>query len=82
MAQIARARVFMSGSGQHVTIPVQYRLTTNEVYVRRDPETGDLILSQVPATWEEVYAALDNSAFPEDFLTDRTQGTHPVREEL
>ena len=28
-------RVFMSGSGQHVTIPVQYRLTTNEVYVPR-----------------------------------------------
>lgn len=82
MAQISKARVFMSGRSQHVTIPAEYRFTSDEVYVRRDPQSGDLILSQAPASWEEIYAALDHAGFPEDFLADRAQGEPEVREEL
>ena len=70
----------MSGRSQHVRIPVRYRFTTNEVYVRRDPQTGDLILSQVPTDWAEIYAALDKAGFPEDFLVDRRQGVAEMRE--
>jgi antitoxin VapB len=82
MTQTARARVFMSGRSQHVTIPAEYRFTADEVYVRRDPESGDLILSQAPANWDEIYAALDHAAFPDDFLANREQGVAEEREEL
>jgi antitoxin VapB len=82
MAQPAKARVFMSGRSQHVTIPAEYRFTRDEVYIRRDPQTGDLILSQAPGNWDEIYAALDSAGFSDNFLTDRAQGTLEKREEL
>jgi antitoxin VapB len=79
-----KARVFMSGRSQHVTIPAEYRFKTDEVYIRRDDETGDIILSQKPKkpTWEEIFAALDAAGFPSDFLDDRDQGVQSEREPL
>ena len=82
MPQAAKARVFMSGRSQHVTIPAEYRFSADEVFVRRDPASGDLILSQSPGGWNEFFAALDADPFPEDFLADRAQGVPETREEL
>jgi antitoxin VapB len=82
MAHAAKARVFMSGRSQHVTIPAEYRFAGEEVYVRRDPQSGDLILSQSPGGWNEFFAAIDDNRFPDDFLADRAQGTVENREEL
>lgn len=82
MAQIEKARVFMSGRSQAVRIPAEYRFTTDEVYIRRDPQSGDLILSQAPGGWDEIYAALDNAGIPEDFLDDRAQELPQEREDL
>ena len=82
MAQTDKARVFMSGRSQAVRIPAEYRFTSNEVFIRRDPQSGDLILSQAPGSWDEVYAALDKAAFPDNFLVDRNQGLPQERDEL
>jgi len=82
MAQIEKARVFMSGRSQAVRIPAAYRFATDEVYIRRDPQSGDLILSQAPGDWDEIYAALDQARIPDDFLSDRAQGVAEKREEL
>lgn len=82
MPQPAKARVFMSGRSQHVTIPAEFRFATDEVYVRRDPHTGDLILSPRPQNWKEIFAALDAAGFPEDFMEKRAQGTPETREPL
>ena len=82
MARVEKARVFMSGRSQAVRIPVEYRFTTGEVYIRRDPQSGDLILSQAPGGWDEIYAALDKAGFPDDFLAERAQGLPQQREEL
>jgi antitoxin VapB len=82
MAHVEKARVFMSGRSQAVRIPAEYRFTSNEVFIRRDPRSGDVILSQVPGSWDEVYAALDKAAFPDDFLADRSQGPPQERDEL
>jgi antitoxin VapB len=72
----------MSGRSQHVTIPAEYRFSAEEVFVRRDPTSGDLILSQSPGGWNEFFAALDEDPFPDDFLADRAQGVEETREEL
>lgn len=82
MARVEKARVFMSGRSQAVRIPAEYRFTTGEVYIRRDPQSGDLILSQAPGGWDEIYAALDKAGFPDDFLAERSQGLPQQREEL
>ena len=76
------AKVFMSGRSQAVRIPAQYRFTASEVYIRRDPQSGDLILSQAPGGWNEIYAALDKAGFPDDLLADRSQGPPQQRDEL
>jgi antitoxin VapB len=82
MAQVEKAKVFMTGRSQAVRIPAEYRFTTDEVYIRRDPQSGDLILSEAPGSWDEIFAALDKAGFPNDFLADRDQGRPQEREEL
>jgi antitoxin VapB len=52
------------------------------VYVRRDPQTGDLILSQSPSNWSDIFAALDEADFPTEFMADRPQGVSEDREPL
>jgi antitoxin VapB len=82
MAQVDKARVFMNGRSQAVRIPAEYRFNSSEVFIRRDPQSGDVILSQAPGSWDEVYAALDKAGFPDDFLADRNQGPAQERDEL
>jgi antitoxin VapB len=84
MALLETAKVFMSGRSQAVRIPAEFRFTSNEVYIRRDPRNGDLILSQAPGSLAEIFAALDEVGVPEEFLTpaDRAQGLPQVRPEL
>jgi antitoxin VapB len=82
MAQTLKARVFMSGRSQAVRIPAEFRFNTDEVYIRRDPQTGDLVLSQVPSSWNEIFVALDEAKFPREFMADRQQGVQEEREEL
>jgi antitoxin VapB len=82
MTQPAKAKVFMSGRSQAVRIPAEYRFATDEVYIRRDPQSGDLILSEAPGGWDEIFTALDQAGFPEDFLADRGQGHPQERDEL
>jgi antitoxin VapB len=82
MSQATQTRVFMSGRSQHVTIPAEFRFSSDQVYVRRDPQTGDLILSQAPTGWDGIFAALDRDGFPDEFMADRAQGEAPTREPL
>jgi antitoxin VapB len=82
MTQSEKARVFMTGRSQAVRIPAEFRFRTEEVFVRRDPQTGDLILSQAPSTWNEIFTALDEAGFPAEFLNDRQQGVAEERERL
>jgi antitoxin VapB len=83
MTSIPKAKVFYSGRSQAVRIPAEFRFKTDEVYVRRDPQSGDLILSESPVkTWAEVFRALDEAEFPDDFMEDRDQGPPQKRDDL
>lgn len=77
-----RAKVFMSGRSQAVRIPASYRFTTDEVYIRRDPQTGDVILSQSPGDWDHIFAALDAANIPNEFMEDRGDGSPQIRPDL
>jgi antitoxin VapB len=82
MARVEKAKVFMSGRSQAVRIPAAYRFDSDEVYIRRDPQSGDVILSQAPGDWDKIFAALDEAGFPEDFLAERGQEPPQEREGL
>ena len=68
----------MSGRSQHVTIPREFRFRSSEVSIRRDPETGEIILSEIPNI-DEVFAALDATNFPERFLSEADRDKRPLQ---
>jgi antitoxin VapB len=65
------AKLFRNGRSQAVRLPAEYRFDGNEVYVRRDPNTGDVILSRRPDSWQEYFDLLKTLHIPEDFLAER-----------
>jgi antitoxin VapB len=84
MATATKAKVFMSGRSQAVRIPLEFRFDTDEVNIRRDPQTGDVILSQEKPkdrpNWTEIFAMLDAAGFPDDFMDDRDKSLPQERE--
>jgi antitoxin VapB len=74
MSQVAR--LFIIGKSQAVRLPVAYRFDTKEVFIRRDQETGDVILSRKAADWDEFLSAIQGAEVPADFLSkeERAQG--------
>ncbi len=65
------AKVFRNGRSQAVRLPAEYRFEGTEVYIRRDPETGDVVLSRRPDSWQEFFELADGIGVPDDFLADR-----------
>lgn len=71
------AKLFINGRSQAVRLPAAFRFDTKEVFVRRDPETGDVILSRKPATWDDFFVALKNTDVPADFLSEAERQQKP-----
>jgi antitoxin VapB len=67
------AKIFKNGRSQAVRLPAEFRFDCSEVYVRREPETGDIILSRKPDSWDDFFALLDDLEIPSDFMIDRKQ---------
>ncbi|MBU1168068.1 MAG: antitoxin [Proteobacteria bacterium] len=65
------AKLFMNGRSQAVRLPVNYRFDCDEVYIRKDPETGDVIISKKPGSWYDFFKMMDSVDVPEDFMADR-----------
>jgi len=65
------AKLFMNGRSQAVRLPVTYRFDCDEVYIRKDPESGDVIISRKPGSWDDFFNLLDTIDIPEDFMTER-----------
>jgi antitoxin VapB len=75
------AKIFRNGRSQAVRLPVEYRFEGSEVYVRRDPATGDVILSRRPGSWKDFFELMKTVEVPEDFLADR-KDTPPQKRRL
>ena len=74
--------VFMNGRSQAVRIPANLRLKGKQVYIRRDPYSGDLVLSEMDRRrhLRDVLDRIAHDPFPEDFLADRNQGVNQERD--
>jgi antitoxin VapB len=65
------AKLFMNGRSQAVRLPAAFRFDATEVFIRKDPISGDVILSRRPPTWDDFFAALAGAEVPDEFLSDR-----------
>ncbi len=81
MPQIEKARVFRNGRSQAVRIPAEYRFRSDEVYIRHNPTTGELTLSEHPLkpSLEEIFAELD-AAGAADLVIERDLSPSPERD--
>jgi antitoxin VapB len=74
------AKVFQCGRNQAVRLPVAIRFDTAEVFVRLDPKTGDVILSERPFDWEGLFRATEQAkSEASTFLTSRGDGLAQAR---
>jgi antitoxin VapB len=69
------AKLFANGGSQAVRLPADCRFDGSQVYVRRDPVTGDVVLSSRPRrSWAEFVELRGQfGAVPGDFLENRQQ---------
>jgi antitoxin VapB len=83
------AKLFKNGRSQAVRLPAEFRFEGDEVQIRRDPDTGDVILSPLNksfADWLEAHERLLASMTEEErkeleeFMADRDQGEDVERD--
>ncbi|MDD7545959.1 antitoxin [Actinobacillus porcinus] len=68
------AKLFTNGRSQAVRLPAAFRFNVDEVYIRQDPETGDVILSRKPADWASFFNAAKNLELGEfEIVRDKTE---------
>jgi antitoxin VapB len=65
------AKLFRNGRSQAIRLPAEFRFEGSEVYVRRDPTTGDVILSRRPESWKDFFELMKTIDVPDEFLADR-----------
>ena len=65
------AKLFTTGRSQAIRLPKEFRFPGAEVFIRRDPVTGEVILSPKPASWAEFFELADHTKIPGDFMADR-----------
>jgi antitoxin VapB len=73
------AKLFQNGKSQAVRLPLSYRFEGSEVSIRRDEQTGDVILSRKPESLAEFFAFARKlkTDIPDDFLGDDERRTQP-----
>jgi antitoxin VapB len=64
------AKLFKNGKSQAVRLPLSFRFEGSEVNIRRDEQSGDVILSRKPESLSQFFAFADalKAEVPEDFL--------------
>lgn len=68
------AKLFVNGGSQAVRLPAEFRFAAvDEVYIRRDQVTGDVILSPKAGSpaWAEFFALRARAEVPSDFMAER-----------
>lgn len=68
------AKLFVNGGSQAVRLPAEFRFDgADEVFIRRDAVSGDVILSATRRSkaWSDFFALRDQAEVPADFMNDR-----------
>lgn len=67
------AKLFRTGHSQAVRLPKAFRLEGDEVWIRRNEATGEVILTPKPTrkSIDAFFALLEAGPLPEDFRAER-----------
>jgi antitoxin VapB len=79
---MTKAKLFMTGGSQAVRLPAEFRFEGDEVDIRRDPTTGDVVLSKPIASWEEYFDWVRALDLPANALRERDQTQDDMRDLL
>jgi antitoxin VapB len=52
------AKIFVTGRSQAVRLPMEFRFGGTEVFIHRDPASGDVVLSSKPKDWQGLLDAV------------------------
>jgi antitoxin VapB len=79
---MTKAKLFMTGGSQAVRLPAEFRFEGSEVDIRRDPVTGEVVLSKPRRSWDDYFDWVRTLDLPDDFLEKRDQPKDHLRDRL
>ncbi|MEN3794620.1 AbrB family transcriptional regulator [Fulvimarina sp. MAC3] len=84
MSATRRAKLFTNGARQAVRLPAEFRFDGDEVYIRRDETTGDVVLSTRPGTraWSDFFELMETIEVLDAFMADRPMNRLPVERDI
>jgi antitoxin VapB len=66
------AKLFRNGRSQAVRLPAEFRFEGSEVFIRKDSDTGNVILSRRPhSSWKSYFRLRDQIGVADDFMSNR-----------
>ncbi|WP_336696227.1 MULTISPECIES: antitoxin [Burkholderiales] len=73
MTDLRSAKLFKNGSSQAVRLPAEFRFEGEEVFIRRDDLTGDVILTARPgvSTWSSFFRSIKTADIPAGYMATR-----------
>lgn len=77
---MAKAKLFTTGGSQAVRLPAEFRFDGTEVDIRRDPVTGDVVLSKSTGSWDAYFDWVRTLDLPDEFLSERDQPEDDLRD--
>lgn len=84
MPETRTAKLFRNGASQAVRLPSDFRFSGDEVYISRDPATGNVVLSDSPGAeaWNRFFDLLHSLDIPPDFIAQRPLNRLPIERDL
>ncbi len=81
MIETRVAKLFKNGASQAVRLPVDFRFEGDKVYITRDEDTGDVILSTRPGgkVWGDFFDLVHELNIPADFMNERPLNVLPQK---
>ena len=79
------AKIFMNGRSQAVRLPAEFRFDGDEVLIRRDEKTGEIILSEKqkrPSNWDSFFEAREEAIAAGEIDDDFLDKTHRLLDPL
>ncbi|WP_156680475.1 antitoxin [Sphingomonas profundi] len=79
MTAIHKAKLFRNGASQAVRLPAEFRFDGGEVFISRDPTSGDVTLSSRPGAlaWRKFFELADAAGDAGDFMETRPLNNAP-----
>jgi antitoxin VapB len=78
------AKLFMNGASQAVRLPADFRFEGDQVYVTRDEQSGDVIISAKPGqmAWRDFLRFVHEIDGSNDFMADRPMNQIPASQSV